>query len=200
MMKKLRYSNTNTFFLEGSNGGLLIDTDYAGTLPAFFRAIKAAGITVRDISYVMATHYHPDHMGLISELMEMDIRLLLIDTQKEHVHFSDHILMREPTLRYKPINESLATIISCEESRSFLDGIGIKGEIISTPSHSADSVSVMLDNGQCFVGDLEHEAVISGYESNEALKNDWSRVMSFQPKQVYFAHANETEYTCEAKE
>ena len=58
MMKKLRYGNTNTFFLEGSNGGLLIDTDYAGTLSAFFRAIKAAGITVREISYVMATHYH----------------------------------------------------------------------------------------------------------------------------------------------
>jgi len=55
-MKKLRYGNTNTFFLEGSNGGLLIDTDYAGTLSAFFRSIKAAGITVRDISYVMATH------------------------------------------------------------------------------------------------------------------------------------------------
>ena len=72
MMKKLRYGNTNTFFLEGSNGGLLIDTDYAGTLSAFFRAIKAAGITVREISYVMATHYHPDHMGLISELMEME--------------------------------------------------------------------------------------------------------------------------------
>ena len=55
-MKKLRYGNTNIFFLEGSNGGLLIDTDYAGTMPAFFRSIKAAGITVRDISYVMATH------------------------------------------------------------------------------------------------------------------------------------------------
>jgi len=33
-MKKLRYGNTNTFFLEGSNGGLLIDTDYAGTQEA----------------------------------------------------------------------------------------------------------------------------------------------------------------------
>lgn len=199
-MKKLRYGNTNTFFLEGSNGGLLVDTDYAGTLPAFFRSIKAAGITVRDISYVMATHYHPDHMGLISELMEMGIRLLLMDTQKGYVHFSDHILMREPALRYKPIDESQVTVISCKGSRSFLESIGIKGEIISTPSHSADSVSVMLDNGQCFVGDLEHEAVISGYENNEALKNDWDRVMSFQPKQVFFAHTNEIDYSCEAKE
>lgn len=199
-MKKLRYGNTNTFFLEGSNGGLLIDTDYAGTLPAFFRSIKAAGITVRDISYVMATHYHPDHMGLIPELMEMGVRLLLIETQREYVHFSDRILMKEPALRYKPIDESQAMIISCEESRSILDGLGIEGEIISTPSHSADSVSVMLDNGECFVGDLENEAVISGYESNEALKNDWDRVMSFQPQQIFYAHTNETKCSYEPKE
>ena len=50
-MKKLRYGNTNTFFIEGSHGGLLIDTDIAGTLPLFFRAIKAAGIEVQDIAY-----------------------------------------------------------------------------------------------------------------------------------------------------
>ena len=191
-MKKLRYGNTNTFFLEGSGGSLLIDTDYAGTLPAFFRSIKAAGITVRDISYVMATHYHPDHVGLIPELMEMGVRLLLLETQREYVHFSDHILMKEAALRYKPIDGSQAVIIGCGESRSFLDGIGIKGEIISTPSHSADSVSVLLDNGQCFVGDLEHRAVISGYDSNEALRNDWRHVMSFHPKQIFYAHADET--------
>ena len=29
-MKKLRYGNTNTFYIDGNNGGLLVDTDYAG--------------------------------------------------------------------------------------------------------------------------------------------------------------------------
>ena len=71
MMKKLRYGNTNTFFIKGTNAGLLIDTDMAGTLPLFFRAIKAAGIEARDIAYVLATHYHPDHIGLVGELDRM---------------------------------------------------------------------------------------------------------------------------------
>ena len=31
-MIKLRYRNTNTFFLHGNDANLLIDTDYAGTL------------------------------------------------------------------------------------------------------------------------------------------------------------------------
>ena len=31
----LRYGNTNTYCLSGENGGLLIDTDYAGTMGVF---------------------------------------------------------------------------------------------------------------------------------------------------------------------
>ena len=64
-MIKLKYGNTNTFFIKGSQGGLLIDTDYAGTMPAFYKAMKNASIGLTDIKYVIATHYHPDHMGLI---------------------------------------------------------------------------------------------------------------------------------------
>lgn len=30
---------------------------------------KGLGIKVSDITYVLATHYHPDHIGLVSELM-----------------------------------------------------------------------------------------------------------------------------------
>ena len=41
MVYTLRYGNTNTFFIEK---GLLIDTDFAGTLSAFFQAIKSKDI------------------------------------------------------------------------------------------------------------------------------------------------------------
>lgn len=91
MVSKLKYGNTNTFFVRGINGNLLVDTDYAGTLPAFYRAIKEHNIKISDITYVLATHYHPDHIGLISELMELGVKLLLIDTQVEYIHFSDEI-------------------------------------------------------------------------------------------------------------
>ncbi|MBR5065148.1 MAG: MBL fold metallo-hydrolase, partial [Oscillospiraceae bacterium] len=57
-MTELRYGNTKTFYIKGDNGGLLVDTDYAGTLPAFYRSLKQNGITVKDISFVLATHYH----------------------------------------------------------------------------------------------------------------------------------------------
>ena len=190
-MVKLRYGNTNTFLLCGNAANLLIDTDYAGTLPAFYKEIKKHGIDVRDITYVMATHYHPDHMGLIGELMEHGVKLLLIDAQTEYVHFSDEIFGREKQIKYTPIDESLATVISCAESRSFLISMGIKGEIISTPSHSEDSVSVILDDGNCIVGDLEPIDFLGAYEDNPRLEKDWSRVKSYKPKRIFYAHANE---------
>ena len=50
-MIRLRYGNTNTFLIPCSGGYLLLDTDYAGTLPAFYRAIKQAGVKVSDIAW-----------------------------------------------------------------------------------------------------------------------------------------------------
>ena len=38
-MIQLRYGNTNTFLIPGRQGYLLVDTDYAGTLSALYRAI-----------------------------------------------------------------------------------------------------------------------------------------------------------------
>ena len=72
-----------------------------------------------------------------------------------------------------------------------LKNIGVEGEIISTPSHSKDSISLILDNGICFVGDLEPIEYLDAYDSNIKLKSDWDLVMSYNPKMIYYAHANE---------
>jgi len=181
---KLKYGNTNTFFMNG----LLVDTDYAGTLPAFYKVLKANGISIKDISYVLATHYHPDHMGLIGELMEQGVGLLLMDTQKDAVHFSDGIFARDG-LPWQPIDETRATLLPCGESRGFLARMGIDGEILSTPSHSPDSVSLILDDGDCFVGDLEPLSWIAAYGEDAPQKKDWARLLALHPKRIFYAHA-----------
>jgi glyoxylase-like metal-dependent hydrolase (beta-lactamase superfamily II) len=189
-MIKLKYGNTNTFFIQGERGGLLFDTDYAGTLPVFYKAIKQNGIAVKDIKYVLASHYHPDHMGLISELTKLDVKLLLVDMQKDFVHYSDGIFERDK-IPYSPVDDTLATVISCEESRNFLSLLGIHGEIISTPSHSEDSISLILDDGDSFVGDLEPIEYLETYMENVKLKRDWEHILSFCPKRIFYAHMPE---------
>ena len=189
-MIKLKYGNTNTFYIPGTKAGLLIDTDYAGTMRAFYKAIKMNGIQIKDVGYVMATHFHPDHSGLIGELINQGVGFLLIDVQKDCVHFSDDIFAREKA-PYVPIDEGQATIISCKESRDFLAEMGIFGEIIHTPSHSPDSISLILDKGDCVVGDLEPAEYLSAYEGNVKLKEDWERILSHHPNRVFYAHVPE---------
>ncbi len=191
MVTKLKYGNTNTFFVRGTRGNLLIDTDYAGTLTQFYKEIKKHNIGLSDITYVLATHYHPDHIGLVSELMKHGVKLILIDSQIYDIHFADDIFARDKRLKYEPINGENAIIIQCKESMDFLRDLGIEGEIISTPSHSNDSISVVLDDGTCFVGDLEPIDYINAYDDNVKLKKDWELILSYDPKIVYYAHANE---------
>ena len=81
MLTKIRYGNTNTFFIKGTGAGLLVDTDFAGTLPAFYKAIKAQDIQVSDITYLLCTHSHPDHCGLASELLAQRLKLWLMQAQ-----------------------------------------------------------------------------------------------------------------------
>ena len=190
-MIKLRYGNTNTFYIPGNDGGIRIDTDYAGTIQGFFRAIKAAGIGTGDIRYLIATHFHPDHIGIAGELQELGITPAVIDVQMPHIHFSDHIFAREKHPGHKMIDENAVKVISITGSRAFLEDLGIAGEIVHTPSHSEDSISVLLDDGDCFVGDLERREYLDSYGENAPLKADWDHILSYEPKRVFFAHSPE---------
>ena len=191
MFTKIRYGNTNTFYIKGNGAGILVDTDFAGTLPAFYKAAKAQGVSVSDIAYVLCTHYHPDHCGLASSLMSQGVKLLVMESQTGSLHYSDPIFTRQPRLEYVPIEDDKALVLSFANSRSFLSNLGIEGEIISTPSHSEDSICVMLDEGICLAGDLEPYEYLAAYSDNAALKADWDKVLSYSPKRICYAHAND---------
>ena len=184
---RIRYGNTNTFLVEGR---LLVDTDYAGTMQAFFRALKADGIRIESITHVMATHFHPDHCGLIGELQKRGVRLILPEAQKEFVHFPDYIFKRDG-IAYIPVDEGTADNISIENSRDYLRNLGIEGEIIPTPSHSRDSVSLILDDGDCMVGDLQPKEYIEYYDEKMGLKADWEVIVKQRPKRILYAHMPE---------
>ena len=69
-MIELKYGNTNTYLIKGKFANLLVDTDYAGTLNSFFKEIKNKNLKINDINYMIVTHYHPDHMGIVRELQD----------------------------------------------------------------------------------------------------------------------------------
>ena len=48
MIQLLKYGNTNCYYIKGKNGGLLVDTDWSGTLQAFYRKIKELNMNEED--------------------------------------------------------------------------------------------------------------------------------------------------------
>lgn len=185
-MKTLRCGNTSAYY----SNGLLIDTDMPGTMGGLYRELKRNGLTLGDIRFVLATHYHPDHMGLIGELNSLGVRLLLLDHQTDYVGFSDKIFARDPRLRPVPIDVGKAVVLSCAESRSFLKSIGIDGEIVPTFSHSPDGIALVTDGGECFVGDLEPLSYVEACGQDSPLAKDWETILRLHPKTAYFGHVN----------
>lgn len=186
MIITLKYGNTNTYY----TGGLLIDTDMPGTLPSLRRALKAQGLTQGDVRYVLATHWHPDHVGLIGELTQGGAQLLLPDWQLPYVHSSDAIFARDRRCGFVPVDERRARVICAGDSRAFLASLGIAGELVRTTGHSPDGAALLLDDGNALVGDLEPLAFLDGYDDNPALRADWDSLLRGGARVILYGHAN----------
>jgi endoribonuclease LACTB2 len=77
--------------------------------------------------------------------------------------------------------------LSLGESRVFLAKLGITGEIVSTPGHSGDSVTLVLDSGDAFTGDLQAESRAD--ESDVAqVKRSWEKIRTMNAKTIHPGH------------
>jgi glyoxylase-like metal-dependent hydrolase (beta-lactamase superfamily II) len=86
---------------------------------------------------------------------------------------------------YRPIKTKDNIDLSFMDSRVFLQTLAMKGEIISTPGHSPDHVTLVLDEGIAFTGDLPSKNCVSG--ESEVFK-DWQRLGAMNVTKVYPAH------------
>src|SRR5260221_10761912 len=135
------YGSTNYYILADSHPKLLIDVGWPGTLPKLQAQCKRTNIKLADVHYFIATHYHPDHAGLAQELKRLGSKLIVIDIQLTAIPALKSVM--KPQNNYSDIDLTDNTMLSIADSRDFLDQLGIQGEIISTPGHSDDSVTLI---------------------------------------------------------
>ena len=184
----LKYSNTNTYLIEGERGSILFDTGWAGTFPAFCAELGRKGKQLQSITYVVISHFHPDHCGIAQEIADLGPVLMICDVQKDFLHASDAIFEKEKKLRFLPIRDEKVKFITLSESRSVLEVLGIAGELLHTPGHSDDSITLKLDKGDLFVGDLNPLYELEMHRGTE-IERSWEKLLAFHPKTVYYGHA-----------
>jgi endoribonuclease LACTB2 len=180
----IAYHATNYYLIETDRARLLVDAGWAGTMPAFLHASKRMGVDVAGITHILVTHYHPDHAGLAQELKGRGAKLIVLETQ--HAAIPELNTQMQKLDAYTPIRLDDNIHLNSAESRAYLRGLGIAGEIVLTPGHSDDSVSLVLDTGDAFTGDLKSVRISDDprHPANQSL----ARLRSLKVHTMHPAH------------
>ena len=170
---KITYNSTNYYLEPCSNGFLLIDAGWHGKVEKFKNGLKMLGVKPDEIKYILLTHHHHDHVAIVQELKTITNAKLIVHknqipylergvTNTVDIKQYNRVLrlidrFTKPFIKYNypPITiNNYDTIMSDDINDNILRNIGVEGKIVSTPGHSNDSVSILLDNGTAYVGDL----------------------------------------------
>jgi len=179
------YDSTNYYALEIKNGKLLVDCGWPGTLPKLSAELKRKGSALKEIKYLLVTHFHPDHAGLVQELKNQGIRFILLECQ---LHFIPPFneFFKTKNYPYVEIKQNDNVIVKLEDSRKLLASIGLYGEILHTPGHSDDSVSLIIDEGFAFTGDLHPRFMLP--EEDKVGHQSWDKIYQHKIIRIFPAH------------
>ena len=180
---------TNCYLLESSCGWIMIDTDFPGTLYRLMNLLNQHNIKISDIKYLIVTHFHPDHAGIAQDLKNLGIRLILHECQVAFVDNLNNFYKKNIQFNFTDILPEGNIVISSKESRDFLKSMGIEGEIIQTPGHTDDSISLIIDGCCAFTGDLPEFSLMEAY-NDQTIKNSWKLIKDYKITKIFPGHGN----------
>jgi len=175
-LKILKLKVTNLYLTRAGAKYLLVDTGYEYEWKVFRRKLAEAGIGLDEIGWVLLTHHHDDHSGLINNLVaeQPGVKLILSHLGREYLAVGKHFhcpgagyvnrrISRLLTLKGRfdakwthafPPYKVRENDLLVRGDTSFQElGIPLAGRIIETPGHSPDHLSVVFDDGDCLAGD-----------------------------------------------
>jgi glyoxylase-like metal-dependent hydrolase (beta-lactamase superfamily II) len=185
----LAYKATNCYLVQANCGWLMVDAGWPDTLSQMLHLLKQKDIQVSDIKYLLVTHFHPDHAGLVENFKELGASLVLHEDQMVFVDKLNNFFKKNPKVNFKDIVLGNNIVVSSAESREFLKTIGVAGVMVKTPGHSEDSISLILDEGCAFTGDLPLYSLMEAY-NDQKLKDSWELIQNYKVKKIYPAHGS----------
>lgn len=184
----VRSHGVNLYLVECRDGRLLVDAGWPRSLPDLKRGMEENGLRLSAIRYAMTTHAHPDHAGLMQKLKRYcGVRLLVHERQIGSLAELNRFFERKPDRDYEAVRIEETDLVVGSPNRDTLRSIGVTGEIVETPGHSDDSVSLVLEGGEAFVGDLTRLDMATR-DNTEALTASWKEILRRNVARIYPAH------------
>jgi len=198
----------NCYIIQGERI-IMIDGGMPRQAKHFQKALKRLSVKPRDIHLIVLTHGHWDHIGSAKEIKEITGAPIALHRQEKDwlekslkplppsVTTWGHIFAKIMAL-FMPLVHIPATdvnIVLGDEDFSLTE-YGVPGKIIYTPGHTMGSVSVLLETGDAFVGDL----AMNGFplrlspglpifaEDMSKVRESWKLLLDKGAKTIYPGH------------
>lgn len=180
----------NAYLIPG-NRHVLVDPGPPGTAGELLEQLSRHRVSLGDIGLIVVTHGHPDQFGSAAQFKEWtQAQLAVHELDAEYVSFGT-VPTIKPVSRMGTLFKSMLTIkppavepdIMLHEGDKLGRYAG-KGKVIETPGHTAGSISILLPDGMCIIGDLVMRGLRAGTPSMPWFAEDVSEVRNSLQKIV----------------
>jgi glyoxylase-like metal-dependent hydrolase (beta-lactamase superfamily II) len=199
----------DTVYIVRGKGVILIDGGDPDKIAKIESGIQKASINPEEIQLIVLTHGHWDHIGSAKAIKELtgakvllhqkDIHLIEDAPPSQPPGFTPWgkiiIAMLKLMTRSVCIPTFQVDVVAGDDEISLAE-FGIPGKVVHTPGHSWGSVSVVLDSGEAFVGDLAMNMAPMRFspglpifgDDMRIVKNSWQKLKGMGVRTVYPAH------------
>ena len=207
---KIRLGADNCYVIK-DKGVIMIDGGTPRKGEKFIKSIKKVSIKPEEIGLIVLTHGHWDHIGSAKDIKEITgAKIAMHRLEKEWLEkslkplppgvtrwgrsFVKILALFMPLIHFPATN---VDITLGDEEFSLIE-FGISGKVIHTPGHSPGSVSVLLETGDAFVGDMAMNGFPLRFspglpvlaEDLKKVKENWKVLLDMGAKTIYPAHGN----------
>lgn len=200
----------NCYLLRASQT-ILIDGGAQGGFPSFKRRLRDLGVDPQEIALILLTHGHWDHITCLSDIQKLTGAKVAIHGQDQFmvetgeppfpngVNVWGKIMSASARLLLNPKLPKVKVDVTLGDEGMSLQKYGIPGKVVYTPGHSMGHVSILLDTGDAFVGDM---AMNDWYlrrtpglpilaDNIRMVVESWRKILPMGIKRVHPAHGRD---------